>query len=228
MALSDFIEHGLKNIQLGFNKLNKDIEQRKIDKAHYNDRIELLKRTKPVGWKELVVDINKHLENIKKWLELTPNIINTLNTNRIILTKLLVIERYISNHIRDYPIEYEQWDEDDVNDMYTGYYTRCNITMTIKNENSNHTISIAVPMDIFYLHNTEVKWWAFAELMISDTRNNEPHYYCRKDFGLVGRFTNDAEEENDDEDYQVFRIYNLKELSIIFQKFDSWYGSGLD
>lgn len=148
-----------------------------------------------------------------KLIKLTKSMIEEDIRTKVCLTKLAVIEKHISSRISEYPLEYEYETETIKN-------VRCNIVLRIKPQigklENEFYISLAVPTDCVRIL-PKIEFYCFAELYIKQNGK----YYTRKDFGLEVM-------DRDDHEDQVFRIKNIQELNQIFQKFDSWYGSGLD
>lgn len=165
--------------------------------------------------KEHKIGAEKHISLCLENIKLTKLVLEEDIKTRVCLTRLAVIEKYILSRIWAYLLEYE-YRTKSINDI------RCNIVLTVKPQRGNleheFYISLAMPRDRVSI-SPKVEFFCFAELMIEQNKK----YYGRRDFGLLP-FVG----ENEDDDLQVFSINNLKELDNIFQKIDSWYGSGLD
>ncbi len=186
------------------------------DQILINEMILQVKRRKPKNWNTAIVEYKKNLKDIgeKKNTLIAEKL--QMRKNKLVLERLSVINRYIDEIIKkeQYPIRYQLRCIKDYDCDF------CNIIeVGLINSPGSHYIGITVENLLTIDEN--IKWSAFAEMMISTKRDGEEYFYKRSDFGLS--------KDVDDNDYNIdFRIYNLKELHVILQKFDSWYGSGLD
>lgn len=183
-------------------------------------------------------EAKKHKEELLKLLGIKIKLeklirleIQRLKVDRMCCMRLCVIERYILPRMWAYPLEISL-DEDSEHD-FSGRNIQINLKSQKESSTKDFFISIAVSAR--YISKVDkIVFDCFAELMI---RQGEKYYY-RNDFGLeanerekekINYYNNlsDSEHVYETED-MVFEIENLRELDHIFQKFDSWFGSGMD
>ena len=156
--------------------------------------------------KEFKIDAEIDIASYLTLIETKRSNIIDYTKKRICLTRLAVIESFILYKVLDYHFEYE-YKTKSINDL------QLNIVLTIK---PNINISVSVPITCVQML-PKIEFLYFAEFMFK----RDETYCNREDFGLE-KYVDD----NDND--QMFRIKNIKELDIILQKIDSWYGYDLD
>lgn len=176
-------------------------------------RISCLERTKPDFWKESIKSLKICLAERTKEYD---NIANEVNMYRLIETtcfRLSSIEKFLSSNISKYPLEYQI--------VYGGEgFSPVGINIYLKDAPMTHSIILAANNNFRIDEDNKTCWKSLAMVAVSKFRDGSLWFYKRKDFDL----------SDNPKDYckDNFHIYDFKELESILQKFDSWYGSGLD
>ena len=200
--------------------LTKEHVRNQEDIPAFNAVIAKVTRTRKENWQEIVKQYKKVVKSTIEHDKVLLQVLERLKENRIIVMRLMVIEKYLSQLIVYYPLEYklnEHYQNED--DTSLANYPPHNILFTLKNKANVNLISLSVPMDSFHVHENSVIWHSFAEMMIIIELESGAKHYHRGDF---------FEDEKGSQEDTVFYVYSLKEIRIVLDKFDSWFGSTLD